>query len=131
MTFKQSALATSMLSAAMIATGGAAIAQVDVITVTATLWLGPTLFTFLDTLPFCTITSILAIVLVIAFFVTSSESGSLVKSTLASGGAVTPPVWQRVFWVVLEGVVAGVLLLPGGWRRCNPPPLPRLCRSLW
>ncbi|MGJ3231834.1 MAG: BCCT family transporter [Oceanicaulis sp.] len=72
------------------------------------------LFAFLDTLPFTAITSVVAIVLVTTFFVTSSDSGSLVKSTLASGGALTPPVWQRFFWAVLEGVVASALLLAGG-----------------
>jgi len=72
------------------------------------------LFTFLESLPFTSITSVLAIILVTTFFVTSSDSGSLVKATLASGGTLTPPVWQRFFWAVLEGVVAAVLLLAGG-----------------
>ena len=72
------------------------------------------LFAFLDTLPFSAITSVLAILLVTTFFVTSSDSGSLVKATLASGGSLTPPLWQRFFWAVLEGVVAAVLLLTGG-----------------
>ncbi len=72
------------------------------------------LFAFLDTLPFSAITSILAIVLVTTFFVTSSDSGSLVIDTITSGGALEPPVWQRVFWAVLEGVVAAVLLVTGG-----------------
>jgi len=72
------------------------------------------LFAFLDTLPLASITSVLAIILVTTFFVTSSDSGSLVKSTLASGGSLTPPVWQRFFWAILEGVVASALLLAGG-----------------
>ncbi|WP_440958244.1 BCCT family transporter [Oceanicaulis sp. LC35] len=72
------------------------------------------LFAFLDTLPFSAVTSVLAIILVTTFFVTSSDSGSLVKATLASGGSLTPPLWQRFFWAVLEGVVAAVLLLTGG-----------------
>jgi hypothetical protein len=56
------------------------------------------LFTFLESLPFSSITSVLAIILVTTFFVTSSDSGSLVKATLASGGDLTPPLWQRFFW---------------------------------
>ena len=72
------------------------------------------LFAFLDTLPLSSITSVLAIILVTTFFVTSSDSGSLVKSTLASGGALNPPLFQRLFWAILEGVVAAVLLLVGG-----------------
>ena len=72
------------------------------------------LFAFLNGLPLSSITSVAAIVLVTTFFVTSSDSGSLVKSTLASGGALHPPVSQRLFWAILEGVVAAVLLLVGG-----------------
>jgi len=72
------------------------------------------LFAFLESLPFATISSVMAIVLVTTFFVTSSDSGSLVKSTLASGGRLNPPLEQRLFWAILEGVVAGVLLLTGG-----------------
>lgn len=72
------------------------------------------LFAFLENLPLTQVTSLLAIVLVATFFVTSSDSGSLVKSTLASGGSLNPPVSQRIFWSVLEGVVAAVLLMVGG-----------------
>jgi choline/glycine/proline betaine transport protein len=72
------------------------------------------LFAFLDNLPLSGLTSVLAITLVATFFVTSSDSGSLVKSTLASGGSLNPPVSQRLFWALLEGVVAAVLLMVGG-----------------
>ncbi|PWE16521.1 choline transporter [Marinicauda salina] len=72
------------------------------------------LFAFLDTLPLSGITSVMAIVLVTTFFVTSSDSGSLVKSTLTSGGMLNPPLGQRLFWAISEGVVAAVLLLVGG-----------------
>ena len=72
------------------------------------------LFAFLDNLPLPGLTSVLAITLVATFFVTSSDSGSLVKSTLASGGSLNPPVSQRLFWALLEGVVAAVLLMVGG-----------------
>ena len=72
------------------------------------------LFAFLENLPLTGVTSVLAIILVATFFVTSSDSGSLVKSTLASGGSLNPPVSQRLFWALLEGVVAAVLLMVGG-----------------
>jgi choline/glycine/proline betaine transport protein len=72
------------------------------------------LFAFLDTLPLSGITSVVGIILVTTFFVTSSDSGSLVKSTLASGGGLNPPAWQRFFWAITEGVVASALLLAGG-----------------
>ncbi len=72
------------------------------------------LFAMLDHLPLATISSIAATLVIITFFVTSSDSGSLVIDMLASGGKPNPPVGQRVFWAVSEGVVAAVLLLAGG-----------------
>ncbi|UFU06042.1 BCCT family transporter [Ruania halotolerans] len=56
----------------------------------------------------------LAVLLVIVFFITSSDSGSLVVDMLASGGDPDPPKWSRVLWATLEGVVAAALLLAGG-----------------
>lgn len=73
-----------------------------------------TLFYFLDYFPLSGVSSILATVLVVTFFVTSSDSGSLVIDILTAKSGAEPPVWQRVFWAILEGVVAGVLLLAGG-----------------
>ncbi len=72
------------------------------------------LFKFLQHFPFSSFVSIIAIVLVVTFFVTSSDSGSLVVDTIASGGRVNNPVWQRIFWAVSQGVVAIALLLAGG-----------------
>jgi BCCT family betaine/carnitine transporter len=72
------------------------------------------LFAMLEGLPFSGITSVIAIVLVIVFFVTSSDSGSLVIDTITAGGKVNAPVAQRVFWCTFEGAVAIVLLLGGG-----------------
>lgn len=72
------------------------------------------LFQLLDTFPLAAVTSVLAIAIIIFFFVTSSDSGSLVIDILASGGATMTPKLTRVMWSVLEGVVAAVLLLVGG-----------------
>ena len=72
------------------------------------------LFQLLAGLPGATLLSIAAIVLVVIFFVTSSDSGSFVVDMLASGGDPHPPVWSRVLWAVLEGAVAIALLLAGG-----------------
>ena len=72
------------------------------------------LFAMLDGLPLAQISSIAATLVIITFFVTSSDSGSLVIDMLASGGNPNPPVGQRVFWAVSEGAVAAVLLLAGG-----------------
>lgn len=72
------------------------------------------LFAMLGALPLKEITSFLGIVLVIVFFITSSDSGSLVIDTITAGGKVDAPVPQRVFWAVIEGVIAIALLLGGG-----------------
>jgi len=74
------------------------------------------LFVMLQQLPLTGLTSLVAIVLVVVFFVTSSDSGSLVVENLAAGGKLNTPTTQRVFWAVAEGVVAGVLLVGGGLR---------------
>jgi BCCT family betaine/carnitine transporter len=72
------------------------------------------LFGMLSELPLANITSTLGILLVIVFFVTSSDSGSLVIDTITAGGKVNAPVSQRVFWASFEGLVAIALLLGGG-----------------
>jgi BCCT family betaine/carnitine transporter len=60
------------------------------------------------------ITSFVGIILVVVFFCTSSDSGSLVIDTITAGGKVDAPVAQRIFWAVFEGLVAIALLLGGG-----------------
>jgi len=72
------------------------------------------LFEMLKPLPLAGITSFLGIVLVLVFFITSSDSGSLVIDTITAGGKTDAPVSQRVFWCIFEGVVAATLLLVGG-----------------
>ncbi|MDN3377997.1 MULTISPECIES: BCCT family transporter [unclassified Pseudoalteromonas] len=72
------------------------------------------LFQLFEALPWSFFISLLTVILIITFFVTSSDSGSLVIDSLASGGSLDTPAWQRVFWAVLEGTVASVLLLAGG-----------------
>jgi choline/glycine/proline betaine transport protein len=83
--------------------------------------LGPTnedeafaLFALLENFPLASVTSVLAILVIITFFVTSSDSGSFVIDMIASGGNQDPPRVQRIFWAVSEGVVAAVLLGAGG-----------------
>ncbi|MEZ5779482.1 MAG: BCCT family transporter [Paracoccaceae bacterium] len=72
------------------------------------------LFAMLEGLPLSSITSVIGVVLVIVFFVTSSDSGSLVIDTITAGGKVDAPLPQRVFWCTFEGAVAIVLLIGGG-----------------
>ena len=55
-----------------------------------------------------------AIVLVLVFFITSSDSGSLVVDSITSGGMLDAPVPQRIFWATMEGVIAAALLFGGG-----------------
>lgn len=77
------------------------------------------LFEMLKPLPLAGITSFIGIVLVLVFFVTSSDSGSLVIDTITAGGKTDAPVSQRVFWCTFEGVVAATLLLVGGSEALN------------
>jgi len=72
------------------------------------------MFQMLENLPFSTITSTIAIFLVVVFFVTSSDSGSLVIDSITAGGKLDSPVVQRVFWALAEGCVAIALLYVGG-----------------
>ena len=72
------------------------------------------LFKMFEQLPLTQITSFISIVLLIIFFVTSSDSGSLVVDTITAGGKFDAPAVQRVFWCSAEGLVAIALLLGGG-----------------
>jgi choline/glycine/proline betaine transport protein len=72
------------------------------------------MFVMLESFPLASVTSFATIVLVTIFFVTSSDSGSLVVDHLTSGGKLHSPTRQRVFWAIMEGAVAAVLLIGGG-----------------
>lgn len=76
--------------------------------------LSTALFSLLHEFPFAGLSSALAIFVIVVFFITSSDSGSLVVDTITSGGHSNPPVAQKVFWAATEGVVASALLLAGG-----------------
>lgn len=95
--------------------GGTAITQfVGGFTDAANAELPVQLFSMLSILPWAQVTSFIGIILVIIFFVTSSDSGSLVIDTIAAGGKVNAPTAQRVFWCTFEGLVAIALILGGG-----------------
>lgn len=72
------------------------------------------LFQMLENLPWTQIASGMAVVLILIFFVTSSDSGSLVIDSITAGGKLHAPVPQRVFWATMEGLVAAMLLYGGG-----------------
>ncbi len=82
--------------------------------VSSSLTLPTAIFAMLQQLPLSLISAGLATIVVAIFFVTSSDSGSLVVDILTSGGHPDPPIGQRVFWAITEGVVASILLLTGG-----------------
>ncbi len=100
----------------MTAFGGTAINQIvnDGYTALQDAALELKLFKMLAPLPMATIASFVGIVLVIVFFITSSDSGSLVVDTITAGGKINAPMSQRVFWCTFEGLVAIALLLGGG-----------------
>lgn len=72
------------------------------------------LYVLFDSLPLSGIVNLLAVVLIISFFVTSSDSGALVVDAFTSGGKLKSPVTQRVFWAVMIGAIAAILLVGGG-----------------
>jgi choline/glycine/proline betaine transport protein len=78
--------------------------------------LSTALFVLLQEFPLSGVTSLIGIVLVTIFFVTSSDSGSLVIDSITSGGKLDAPVGQRIFWALAEGAVAASLLFAGGLR---------------
>ena len=72
------------------------------------------LFVMLEAFPWTFFVSMVGVLLLVSFFVTSSDSGSLVVDHLTSGGKLDSPKPQRVFWAMMEGLVAIVLLIGGG-----------------
>jgi len=72
------------------------------------------MFKMFEAFPMTGLLSFVGIILVVVFFVTSSDSGSLVIDTITAGGKTNAPTAQRVFWCILEGAIAIVLLLGGG-----------------
>ncbi|CUB06112.1 BCCT family transporter [Marinomonas fungiae] len=72
------------------------------------------MFQMFEHLPLTSVISFIAIVLVLVFFVTSSDSGSLVIDGITAGGKTDAPMSQRIFWAILEGIIAVALLVGGG-----------------
>ncbi len=71
-------------------------------------------FQMLEGLPFSSITTVVGVLLVLVFFITSSDSGSLVIDGITAGGKHDAPVPQRIFWATMEGLLAAALLYGGG-----------------
>ncbi|MEX0730047.1 MAG: BCCT family transporter [Aquisalimonadaceae bacterium] len=102
-----SVFGTSALNLEMAGTGGILAAMNDGGSEVA-------MFALLENFPLAGLTSLVAILVVVLFFVTSSDSGSLVIDMLSSGGETHSHPAQRIFWASLEGLVAVILLLAGG-----------------
>ncbi len=72
------------------------------------------IFNMLEQFPFSFLLSVLVVFLIASFFITSSDSGSMVVDMLTSGGRHEAPVGQKIFWASMEGLVAAILLVGGG-----------------
>ncbi|MGB3725689.1 MAG: choline BCCT transporter BetT [Glaciecola sp.] len=72
------------------------------------------LFLFLEQFPFASLLSVIAVLMIVVFFVTSCDSGAMVIDMLCSHGSNNTPQWQRIFWTASVGVIAAVLLLSDG-----------------
>lgn len=72
------------------------------------------MYEMFEALPFSNLLSVIAIVLVMVFFITSSDSGSLVIDNITAGGKLDSPMPQRIFWATVEGAIAAVMLYVGG-----------------
>lgn len=77
------------------------------------------MFQMLENLPMSSLTSALAIALVMIFFITSADSGALVIDSITAGGKTDAPRGQRVFWASLVGIIAAILLSVGGTTALN------------
>lgn len=72
------------------------------------------LFSLLDLFPLAKVTSFLAVILIVVFFVTSADSSTFVCAMMTAKGVQNPPASLKVFWGIIEGAVAAVLLYVGG-----------------
>ena len=75
---------------------------------------GSAIFKLVEYYPFAKPITLMVVVMIILWFVTSSDSASFVIDMLTAGGDTNPPKIQRVFWATAEGLIAAVLLAAGG-----------------
>lgn len=72
------------------------------------------LFVTMEQVPFTTLLSVLAIILVITFLVTSADSATYILASMTTDGDLTPPLKIKSIWGVLMSAIAAVLLMAGG-----------------
>lgn len=75
---------------------------------------GSAIFKLMESYPLTAALNGLIVIMIVLWFVTSSDSASFVIDMLTSGGDTNPPKIQRLFWAGTEGVIAAVLLAAGG-----------------
>jgi len=72
------------------------------------------LFRFFEEFPLSKPLCVLALVMIVVFFVTSADSGILVMNSIASRNRVDTPRWQNVFWGVMLAFISMSLIYAGG-----------------
>ncbi|HSG59958.1 MAG TPA: BCCT family transporter [Pseudomonadales bacterium] len=72
------------------------------------------LFNFLEAFPFSRVLSVISLVMVVVFFVTSADSGAMILNMLSAKGRDDTSLFQRILWSVMIGMVTIVLLYAGG-----------------
>lgn len=75
---------------------------------------GSAIFKLIEYYPLTKPLTLVIVVMIMLWFVTSSDSASLVIDMLTAGGDTNPPKIQRLFWALSQGVIAAVLLVAGG-----------------
>ena len=75
---------------------------------------GSAIFTLVEYYPLTKPITLLIVVMIVLWFVTSSDSASFVIDMLTAGGDTNPPKIQRLFWAIMQGVIAAILLAAGG-----------------
>ena len=75
---------------------------------------GSAIFKLVEYYPFAKPITFLIVIMIVLWFVTSSDSASFVIDMLTAGGDTNPPKIQRLFWALMEGLIAAILLAAGG-----------------
>ncbi len=75
---------------------------------------GSAIFKLVEYYPLTKPITLLIVVMIVLWFVTSSDSASFVIDMLTAGGDTNPPKIQRLFWALMQGLIAAILLAAGG-----------------
>ncbi len=75
---------------------------------------GSAIFKLVEYYPLTKPITFLIVIMIVLWFVTSSDSASFVIDMLTAGGDTNPPKIQRLFWAIMQGLIAAILLAAGG-----------------